>query len=108
MKVLMKTRILLADDHQILRQGLRFLLSSECDFEVVAEAADGRTAVELAERLSPNVVVMDIAMPGLNGIEATRQIVERVSGTRAIALSAHGERKLISEVLRAGGSGYLL
>jgi len=104
----MKTRIILADDHQILRQGLRCLLSSERDFEVVGEAADGRTAVDLAERLQPNVVVMDIAMPGLNGIEATRQIVERVAGARVLALSAHPERKLIAEVLKAGGSGYLL
>jgi DNA-binding NarL/FixJ family response regulator len=104
----MKIRILLADDHQILRQGLRRLLSSERDFEVVAEASDGRSAVDLAEKLFPNVVVMDVAMPGLNGIEATRQIVERVPGTRVIALSAHPERKLISEILRAGGSGYLL
>ena len=104
----MKTRILLADDHQILRQGLRQLLSSEKDFEVVAEASDGRTAVELAQRLSPHVVVMDVAMPGLNGIEATRQIVDRVPDTRVIALSAHPERRLISEVLKAGGSGYLL
>jgi two-component system response regulator NreC len=104
----MKTRILLADDHQILRQGLRLLLSTQRDFEVVAEASDGRAAVELAQRLSPHVVVMDIAMPGLNGIEATRQIVDRVSDTRVIALSAHPERRLISEVLKAGGSGYLL
>ena len=75
----MTTKILLADDHRIFRQGLRQLLSSEPDFEVIAEAGDGRTAVELAEKLSPNIVVMDIAMPGLNGIEATRQIVDRVA-----------------------------
>jgi DNA-binding NarL/FixJ family response regulator len=84
------------------------LLAAEKDFEVVAEAGDGRTAVELALRLSPHVVVMDIAMPGLNGIEATRQIVDRIPDARVIALSAHPERRLVSEVLRAGGSGYLL
>lgn len=104
----MTTKILLADDHQIFRQGLRQLLSTEPDFEVIAEAGDGRAAVELAEKFRPNVVVMDIAMPGLNGIEATRQIVDRVASARVIVLSAHPERKLISEVLKAGASGYLL
>ena len=104
----MTTRILLADDHCILRQGLRTLLSAGQDFEVIAEAQDGRTAVELAERLMPNVVIMDIGMPGLNGIEATRQIVERVPSARVIALSAHADRRLIAEVLKAGASGYLL
>ena len=81
----MKIRIVLADDPQILRQGLRRLLSAQRDFEVIAEAQDGRSAGELAERLMPDVVVIDIAMPGLNGVEATRQIVERVSGVRGIA-----------------------
>ena len=104
----MTTKILLADDHQIFRQGLRQLLSIERDFEVIAEAGDGRSAVNLAEKLGPNIVVMDIAMPGLNGIEATRQIVDRVASARVIVLSAHPERKLISEVLKAGASGYLL
>jgi DNA-binding NarL/FixJ family response regulator len=104
----MSTRILLADDHRILRQGLRTMLASERDFEVIAEAEDGRTAVEMAERLMPNVVVMDIGMPGLNGIEATRQIVERVPSVRVIALSAYADRRLIAEILKAGASGYLL
>jgi DNA-binding NarL/FixJ family response regulator len=104
----MSIRILLADDHRILRQGVRAMLSAEPDFEVVAEAQDGRTAVELAERLNPNVVVMDIGMPDLNGIEATRQIVDRVPGVRVIALSAYADRRLIAEILKAGASGYLL
>jgi DNA-binding NarL/FixJ family response regulator len=104
----MSIRILLADDHRILRQGLRAMLAGERDFEVLAEAEDGRTAVELAERLMPHVVVMDIGMPGLNGIEATRQIVERVPSVRVIALSAYADRRLIAEVLKAGASGYLL
>jgi DNA-binding NarL/FixJ family response regulator len=104
----MLTRILLADDHRILRQGLRTMLAAEREFEVVAEAEDGRTAVELAERLLPNVVVMDIGMPGLNGIEATRQIVERVPSVRVVALSAYADRRLIAEILKAGASGYLL
>jgi DNA-binding NarL/FixJ family response regulator len=104
----MTTRILLADDHRILRQGLRAMLAGERDFEVLAEAEDGRTAVEMAERLLPHVVVMDIGMPGLNGIEATRQITERVPSVRVIALSAYADRRLIAEVLKAGASGYLL
>jgi DNA-binding NarL/FixJ family response regulator len=104
----MTTRILLADDHRILRQGLRAMLAGERDFEVLAEAEDGRTAVEMAERLMPHVVVMDIGMPGLNGIEATRQITERVPSVRVIALSAYADRRLIAEVLKAGASGYLL
>ncbi|MDB5321749.1 MAG: two-component response regulator [Phycisphaerales bacterium] len=84
------------------------MLAAEREFEVVAEAEDGRTAVELAERLLPNVVVMDIGMPGLNGIEATRQIVERVPSVRVVALSAYADRRLIAEILKAGASGYLL
>jgi DNA-binding NarL/FixJ family response regulator len=104
----MSTRILLADDHRILRQGLRGLLAAEKDFEVIAEAENGRTAVELAERLVPHVVVMDIGMPDLNGIDATRQIIERVPAVRVIALSAYADRRLIAEILKAGASGYLL
>src|SRR5258708_6707357 len=104
----MSIRILLADDHRILRQGVRAMLSAEPDFEVVAEAQDGRTAVEMAQRLSPNVVVMDIGMPDLNGIEATRQIIDRVPAVRVIALSAYADRRLIAEILKAGASGYLL
>jgi DNA-binding NarL/FixJ family response regulator len=104
----MTTRILLADDHRILRQGLRGLLAGEKDFEVVAEAENGRAAVEMAERLVPHVVVMDIGMPDLNGIDATRQIMERVPSVRVIALSAYADRRLIAEILKAGASGYLL
>jgi DNA-binding NarL/FixJ family response regulator len=104
----MSTRILLVDDHRILRDGLRTLLSANPDFEVVGDAQDGRSAVEMAERLTPNVVVMDIGMPDLNGIEATRQIIERVPACRVIALSAYADRKLIAEALKAGASGYLL
>jgi DNA-binding NarL/FixJ family response regulator len=104
----MSIRILLADDHLILRQGLRSLLAQNQDFEVIGEAEDGRKAVEMAETLSPDVVVMDIGMPGLNGIEATRQIVARSRSVRVLALSAFADRKLIGEVLKAGASGYLL
>src|SRR4051812_2264157 len=104
----MTTRVLLADDHRILRQGLRSLLSAQPDFEIVAEAEDGRTAVEMAERLSPHVIVMDIGMPDLNGVDATRQIVTKMPSVRVIALSAYADRRLIAEVLKAGASGYLL
>lgn len=104
----MSIRILLADDHRILRQGLRGLLSADKDFDVIGEAEDGRSAVAMAERLTPDVIVMDIGMPDLNGIDATRQIVERVPAARVIALSAYADRRLISEVLKAGASGYLM
>jgi DNA-binding NarL/FixJ family response regulator len=104
----MTTRILLADDHRILREGLRRLLTSEKDFEVIAEAENGRAAVEMAERLNPTVVVMDIGMPDLNGIDATRQIMQRAPATRVLALSAYADRRMIGEVLKAGACGYLL
>jgi DNA-binding NarL/FixJ family response regulator len=104
----MSIRVLLADDHRILRQGLRSLLGAHADFEIIAEADDGRTAVEMTERLNPQVVVMDIGMPDLNGIEATRQITTRCPAVRVVALSAYADRRLISEILKAGASGYLL
>jgi two-component system, NarL family, response regulator NreC len=100
--------ILLVDDHKIVREGLRSLLEAEDDFRVIAEAADGRAAVELAREHSPAVVVMDIAMPQLNGIEATRQIINSLPRAKVIALSMHSDRRFMSEMLRAGASGYLL
>jgi DNA-binding NarL/FixJ family response regulator len=103
-----KTRILLADDHQIVRAGLRSLLESETDFAVVADAADGRSAVQIASQLRPDIVVMDITMPQLNGIEATRQMVAHNSSVKVIALSMHSDRRFMSEILKAGAVGYLL
>src|SRR6476661_1980287 len=100
--------ILLVDDHKIVREGLRSLLEAEDGFRVIAEAADGRAAVELAREHSPAVVVMDIAMPQLNGIEATRQIINVQPRVKVIALSMHSDRRFMSEMLRAGASGYLL
>ena len=103
-----KNRILIADDHRITRQGLRSLLEKESDMEVVAEAQDGRTAVELAKKLLPDVVIMDVSMPDLNGIEATRQIVSRCKGVKIIALSMHSDTLFVTEMLKGGVSGYLL
>ena len=101
-------RIILADDHEIVREGLRSLLEKEKGMQVVAEADNGRAAVEMTRELRPDVVVMDITMPELNGVEATRMIVGEDLGTRVIALSMHSGRKFMSEVLKAGASGYLL
>ncbi len=103
-----KTRVLLADDHGLVRQGFRMILAAESDMEIVGEAADGREAVEMAERLHPDVVVMDVAMPGLNGIEATRRLSESTPRTRILALSMHKDSVYVREILRAGARGYLL
>ena len=104
----MAIRILLADDHRIVREGLRSLLEKQSGTEVIAEAENGRTAVDLSRTLKPDVVIMDITMPDLNGIEATRQIIAESPGIKVIALSMHSSRKLITEMLSAGASGYLL
>jgi DNA-binding NarL/FixJ family response regulator len=104
----MSMRILLADDHQIVREGLRSMLNQHADMEVVAEAADGRRAVELAQELNPDVVVMDVGMPGLNGIEATRQITMKEPDAKIVALSMHSDRRFMGEMLKAGAKGYLL
>jgi two-component system, NarL family, response regulator NreC len=102
-------RVLLADDHVMLRAGLKALLDDEPGVQVVAEASDGRTAVRLVSELAPDVVIMDINMPDLNGIEATRQIkVTNGHGPKVIALSAYGDERNTREMLRAGASGYLL
>lgn len=102
------TRIILADDHRILREGLRSLLVQLPGVDVIAEADDGRVTVELALRLVPNVVIMDVAMPSLNGIEATRQILAACPQIKVIALSMHSDVRYVSEMLKTGASGYLL
>jgi two-component system, NarL family, response regulator NreC len=104
----MSVRILLADDHRILREGLAALLEKQPDFAVVGQADNGRAAVRLARELSPDVVIMDISMPDLNGIEATRQILAEVAGAKVIALSMHSDRHFVRGMLKAGASGYLL
>jgi len=104
----MKTRILLADDHRIMREGLASLLQSQADMEVVQHASDGLEAVNLSRELCPHVVVMDLTMPGMNGIEATRRITNEVPQAKVLCLSAHGDTRFVSAVLDAGATGYLL
>jgi DNA-binding NarL/FixJ family response regulator len=104
----MSVRIILVDDHKMVRDGLRCLLAQENDLEVVAEAENGNTAVLLCARHAPQLVIMDIAMPSLNGIEATRQIIAHDPHCKVIALSSHADRRFIAQVLKAGASGYLL
>lgn len=103
-----RIRILLADDHAVVRQGFRLILASQPDMEIVGEAGDGNEAVRLASTLHPHVVVMDVAMPQLNGIEATRRIAEAAPGVRVLALSMHKDNVYVREILRAGARGYLL
>ena len=103
-----KIRILLADDHAVVRQGFRLLLDEQPDMEVVGEAGNGREAVQCAAELKPDVVVMDVAMPELNGIEATRRINEEAPHSRVLALSMHKDAVYVREMLRAGARGYLL
>ena len=104
----MSIKILLADDHRIMRSGLRSLLDKEPDMEVVAEAENGRMTVQLARKLSPDVVIMDISMPDLNGIEASRQILSEAPDVKVVALSMHSDEQFVVEMLDAGASGYLL
>ena len=103
-----RIRIVLADDHQIVRQGIRTLLATEPDMDVVGEADNGRAILRLVQQLSPVVVIMDISMPELNGIEATRQIMHDAPGVKVIALSMHSDSFFVLNMLRAGASGYLL
>ena len=103
-----KLRIILADDHQIIRDGLRALIDRDKGIDVIAEAADGRCAVKLARELRPDIVIMDVNMPDLNGIDATRQITEKLPGIKVIALSMHSDKRFVAEMLKAGASGYLL
>ncbi len=104
----MSIRILLADDHKITRQGLRSLLEKQQDMEVVAEADNGRNAVRLAGEIAPDVVIMDLTMPDLNGVEATRQIVADSPDVKIIALSMHSDSLFVTEMLKSGAAGYLL
>ncbi len=104
----MPLRIILADDHQLFREGLRSILEKELHCEVIAQASDGRMALNLVNDLKPDLIIMDVSMPDMNGIEATRKILDEHPSIKVIALSMHTESKFISEMLRAGASGYLL
>jgi two-component system, NarL family, response regulator NreC len=103
----MAIRVVLADDHELVRYGLTRALSQEPDIKVVGEAADGRKIVEIVEKVEPDVVIMDIEMPDLNGIEATRQVIDTNPRVRVIGLSMHSSRKFVTEMFKAGASGYL-
>jgi len=98
-------RIILADDHDVVRAGLRGVLDRLPNIEIVGEADNGRAAVDLVRSLTPNIILMDIAMPDLNGLEATRQIVAMDIGVKVLILSMHSSRQFVSEVLKAGGFG---
>lgn len=104
----MKTRIILADDHQIMREGLAAMLANQADMEVVQQASDGLQAVSFSRDIIPDLVVMDLTMPGMNGIEATRRISNELPRVKVICLSVHGDTGFVSAVFDAGAAGYLL
>lgn len=103
-----KVRVLLADDHQLVRHGFAVFLNGQPDMEVVGEASNGREAVELSEQLRPDIVIMDVTMPELSGVEATRRVRENASNIKVLALSMHRDSVYVREILRAGADGYLL
>jgi DNA-binding NarL/FixJ family response regulator len=103
-----KIRILLADDHAMVRKGFRLILSQEDDIEIVGEAGSGQEAIRLAVQLVPDVIILDIAMPGINGVEATRLILKECPNSRVLILSMHKDSVYVRETLRAGAKGYLL
>lgn len=104
----MATRILLVDDHALVREGLRALLTSDAETEVIGEASTGREALELARNLDPDVILMDVGMPDLNGFEATRQMKSTAPGARVIALSTHSDKRYVLAMLEAGARGYIV
>ncbi len=104
----MSIRVLLVDDHRIVREGLRVLIETEADMEVIAEAEDGMALLGLVQEMFPDIVIMDVAMPNLNGIEATRQIIGRAPGVKVLALSMYSDRRFVIGMLSAGASGYLI
>jgi len=104
----MNVKIIIADDHKIMRDGLRNMLDKETGMEVIAEAKNGREAVRLAEQLRPDILIMDITMDDLNGMDATRAIVAKELGTKIIALSMHADKRFVAGMFEAGAMGYLL
>jgi DNA-binding NarL/FixJ family response regulator len=103
-----KIKVILADDHTVVRQGLRALLASEGDIDIVGEAENGRQAIQLVKKLLPDVAVIDIAMPVLNGLEATRQITRSVPGTKVLILSSYSDDEYVQQLTEAGAAGYLV
>jgi DNA-binding NarL/FixJ family response regulator len=103
-----KMKILIAEDHGVVRQGLKALIEAKDDMQVIGEASDGHEVVQLAGQLSPDIILMDIAMPNLNGVEATRFILEENPNVRIIALSVHYDKHFVTEMLKAGAIGYVL
>src|SRR5215469_18171568 len=106
--IMQKIRVLLADDHTVVRQGLRALLVAEGDIDIVGEAENGRQAVQIARKLAPDVAVIDIAMPQLNGLEATRQITRTVPSTKVLILSSYSDDEYVQQLTEAGAAGYLV
>ncbi len=104
----MVTRVLLVDDHEIMREGMCALLRKHTGFEIVGQAADGRRALELVTELAPDIVIMDIGMPNLNGIDATRQILSQNPKIKVMALSTHNEGTIVAKMIKAGATGYML
>jgi two-component system response regulator NreC len=102
------TKVLLVDDHPLFREGIRALLSAESDIEVVGEAADGKQAIELAEKLSPDIVVMDLVMPGMNGMQAAQQLHDKYPDIKVLILSMYDDDEYVCQILKAGASGYVL
>lgn len=103
-----KLRILLADDHETVREGLRMMLNAQPDMQVVATVGDGREAVAQYEKVTPDVVIMDISMPGLNGLAATTQLMERCPSARVLTLTRHADNSYLQQLMRAGAAGYVL
>jgi len=104
----MSIKIILADDHNMIRDGLQSMIEKETDFRIIGQASNGRQTVQLAQELNPDIVIMDISMPDLNGIDATRQIKEMNKHVKIIALSVHSETSFVRQMLKAGASGYLV
>lgn len=104
----MATKVLIVDDHEIMREGMSALLRKYSEFEVVGQAADGRQALEMAGQLNPDIVIMDVGMPNLNGIDATKQLLSLHSGLKIMALSTHSDGSVVAKMIKAGASGYML
>jgi two-component system, NarL family, response regulator NreC len=104
----MTIRVLLADDHKIFRDGLRTLIEQEEGMEVVGEAENGRITLKMAQKMMPSIIIMDVTMPDMNGLEATRKITAELPGVKVIALSMHSDRRFVLGMLEAGASGYVL